>query len=40
LTVARDFPGASVNDVTSELDVDSLSGTAAFNGVAVHVSRA
>jgi anaerobic selenocysteine-containing dehydrogenase len=40
LTVARDVPGASVNDVTSELDVDTLSGTAAFNGVAVHVSRA
>jgi anaerobic selenocysteine-containing dehydrogenase len=40
LTVARDFPGTSVNDVTSELDVDTLSGTAAFNGVAVHVSRA
>ena len=40
LTVARDVPGASVNDVTSELDVDTLSGTAVFNGVAVHVSRA
>ncbi len=39
LTVARDFPGASVNDVTSEFDVDTLSGTAAFNGVPVHVSR-
>jgi anaerobic selenocysteine-containing dehydrogenase len=40
LTVARQSPGASVNDVTSEFEVDTLSGTAAFNGVAVHVSRA
>ena len=40
LTVAQDVPGTSVNDVTSELDVDTLSGTAAFNGVAVRVSRA
>ena len=40
LTVARQAPGASVNDVTSEFEVDTLSGTAAFNGVAVHVSRA
>ena len=40
LTVARQSPGASVNDVTSEFEVDTLSGNAAFNGVAVHVSRA
>jgi anaerobic selenocysteine-containing dehydrogenase len=39
LTVARRFPGVSVNDVTSEFDVDSLSGTAAFNGLAVSVRR-
>jgi anaerobic selenocysteine-containing dehydrogenase len=39
LTVAHQFPGVSVNDVTSEFDVDTLSGTAAFNGLAVSVSR-
>ena len=39
LTVARQFPGVSLNDVTSEFDVDSLSGTAAFNGLAVSVRR-
>jgi len=37
LTVARQFPGVSVNDVTSEFDVDTLSGTAAFNGLPVSV---
>ena len=31
--------GASVNDVTSELALDGLSGTAAFNGLPVTVSR-
>jgi len=40
LTVASQSPGASMNDVTSEFDVDTLSGTAAFNGVAVSVTRA
>jgi anaerobic selenocysteine-containing dehydrogenase len=39
LTVAHQHPGTSVNDVTSEFDVDTLSGTAAFNGVAVRVRR-
>jgi anaerobic selenocysteine-containing dehydrogenase len=39
LTVARQSPGVSVNDVTSELDVDTLSGTAAFNGLAVSIRR-
>jgi len=39
LTVARQSPGVSVNDVTSEFEVDSLSGTAAFNGLAVTVRR-
>lgn len=39
LTVARQSPGVSVNDVTSEFEVDTLSGTAAFNGLAVGVSR-
>jgi anaerobic selenocysteine-containing dehydrogenase len=37
LTVARQFPGVSLNDATSEFDLDTLSGTAAFNGVAVSV---
>ena len=37
LTVARQSPGASMNDATSELEVDTLSGTAAFNGLAVSV---
>ena len=37
LTVARQYPGVSVNDVTSEFAVDTLSGTAAFNGLPVSV---
>jgi anaerobic selenocysteine-containing dehydrogenase len=40
LTVARQYAGTSMNDVTSEFDIDTLSGTAAFNGVAVRVTRA
>ena len=40
LTVAHHYPGTSMNDVTSEFDIDTLSGTAAFNGVAVSVTRA
>jgi len=40
LTVAHQHPGASMNDVTSEFDIDTLSGTAAFNGGAVSVTRA
>jgi anaerobic selenocysteine-containing dehydrogenase len=40
LNVARQFPGVSLNDATSEFDVDALSGTAAFNGLAVSVRRA
>ena len=39
LTVARQFPGVSLNDATSEFDVDTLSGTAVFNGLAVIVRR-
>ena len=39
LTVARQFSGVSVNDVTSEFEVDTLSGTAAFNGLAVSIRR-
>ncbi|APW44310.1 molybdopterin-dependent oxidoreductase [Rhodoferax saidenbachensis] len=37
LRVARDYAGASVNDVTDELLVDRLSGNAAVNGVVVDV---
>jgi anaerobic selenocysteine-containing dehydrogenase len=40
LTIASLSPGVSVNDATSEFDVDTLSGTAAFNGLPVIVSRA
>lgn len=39
LSVARQFSGVSVNDVTSEFEVDTLSGTAAFNGLAVSIRR-
>jgi anaerobic selenocysteine-containing dehydrogenase len=38
LTVARRSPGVSVNDVTSEFAVDTLSGTAAFNSLPVRVT--
>jgi anaerobic selenocysteine-containing dehydrogenase len=40
LSVASARPGASLNDVTDELAVDALAGTAALNGVAVDVVRA
>ena len=40
LSVAVAHPGASVNDVTDELMVDALAGTAALNGVPVEVVRA
>jgi hypothetical protein len=39
LSVASARPGASLNDVTDELSVDALAGTAAFSGVAVDVVR-
>jgi anaerobic selenocysteine-containing dehydrogenase len=39
MTVARQSPGVSINDVTSEFEVDTLSGTAAFNGLAVTVRK-
>ena len=35
LTIAREHPGVSVNDVTSEHELDTLSGNAAFNGLPV-----
>jgi anaerobic selenocysteine-containing dehydrogenase len=40
LLVAQQHPGASINDVTSEHHLDTLSGNAAFNGLAVRVSHA
>ena len=40
LGVAREHAGWSVNDVTSELQLDTLSGTAAFNGLPVTLQRA
>ncbi|MYN66576.1 MAG: molybdopterin-dependent oxidoreductase [Acidobacteria bacterium] len=39
LGVARAHAGASANDVTSELHLDTLSGNAAFNGLPVTVRR-
>ena len=39
LRVARNHGGASVNDVTSERHLDTLSGNAAFNGLPVTVRR-
>ena len=39
LGVAREHPGASANDVTSDRYLDSLSGNAAFNGLPVTVRR-
>ena len=38
--VANNHPGASINDVTSDLHLDTLSGTAAFNGLVVTLQRA
>jgi anaerobic selenocysteine-containing dehydrogenase len=40
LQVARERPGANINDVTDEARVDPLSGNAAFSGTPVHVERA
>ena len=40
LGVAREHPGASANDVTSERHLDTLSGNAGFNGLPVTVRRA
>ena len=37
LRVAHEHAGASINDVTDERHLDTLSGTAAFNGLAVTV---
>ena len=40
LSVAGARPGQSVNDVTDELEVDRLCGTAVLSGVPVHVTSA
>jgi anaerobic selenocysteine-containing dehydrogenase len=40
LGVAREHAGVSINDVTSDKYLDTLSGTAAFNGLAVTLQRA
>ena len=40
LGVAHEHAGASINDVTSDVHLDTLSGTAGFNGVAVTLQRA
>jgi hypothetical protein len=37
LDVAQEHAGASINDVTDNLAVDALCGTAAFNGTPVQV---
>jgi anaerobic selenocysteine-containing dehydrogenase len=40
LRVASERPGVSLNDVTDDLTVDALSGTALLNGVPVEVTSA
>jgi anaerobic selenocysteine-containing dehydrogenase len=40
LTVAQQHPGASINDLTDELRIDAICGTAAFNGTPVSVEAA
>ena len=40
LSIAHAHQGASANDVTSEMHLDTLSGNAAFNGLAVTLHRA
>jgi anaerobic selenocysteine-containing dehydrogenase len=40
LGVAREHAGASINDVTSDVHLDTLSGTAAFNDLVVTLQRA
>ena len=39
MATANSHPGVSLNDLTDDLDVDSLCGNAALNGVAVRVER-
>ncbi len=40
LDVASEKPGASYNDLTGGLAIDTLTGNAALNGIPVHVTRA
>jgi len=40
LSVAKENAGTSINDITSDAWLDTLTGTAGFNGLAVEVSRA
>ena len=40
LGVAREHAGTSMNDVTSDVHLDTLSGNAGFNGLAVTLQRA
>jgi hypothetical protein len=40
LGVAAEHAGVSVNDITSERHLDTLSGNAAFNGLPVTLRRA
>jgi anaerobic selenocysteine-containing dehydrogenase len=40
LGVAQEHAGTSMNDVTSDVQLDTLSGNAAFNGLAVTLQRA
>lgn len=40
LGIAREHAGASINDVTSDVHLDTLSGNAGFNGVVVTLQRA
>jgi anaerobic selenocysteine-containing dehydrogenase len=39
LEVAQQHAGASINDVTDNLAIDALCGTAAFNGTWVEVEK-
>lgn len=38
LNIAKQMPGVSVNDITDELAIDEISGTAAVNGVPIQIS--
>jgi hypothetical protein len=38
--VAQEYPGASINDLTDEKNIDVICGTAAFNGTPVTVEAA
>lgn len=38
LNIAEQMPGVSVNDITDELAIDEISGTAAVNGIPIQIS--